>query len=186
VRSHRTYDLPKKQNGAVLFVALIMLLVITLLAVSSMREVALESQITGNLMEQKRLSSTAESALREAEWRLENNGVPPDVCTGSNPTTLCITEIANTYDTDFSVSTAYKGADGATTLERSARWYVRDATNVGSVQANCTQTEDILSGKNCTNYYEVNGQAFNDNNTAGKECGPDALCIRSVIAAIFN
>ena len=42
---------PKQQRGAVLFIALIMLLVITVLAVSSMREVTLEARITGNFLE---------------------------------------------------------------------------------------------------------------------------------------
>lgn len=175
--------LVQKQNGAVLFVALIMLLIITLLAVTSMREVTLEARITGNLIEQKRLTNAAESALREGERRLSNHGLPPDLCSGGE--IVCISSKATTYDTNFSGATAYKGLDGATTLDRTARWYIRDATNVGNVQASCPQTEDFLSGKNCTNYYEVNAQAYQGDDTS-KACGPDALCIRSVVAVIYN
>lgn len=190
----RPPPMPARQHGAVLFVALIMLLIITLLAVTSMREVTLESRITGNLMEEKRLRSAAESAQREAERRLANVNVAPEACTSTTPTTLCIQEIVpNTtdgYKTFFTTSTGkgyftYSGLDGGTTLDRTARWYVRDATSVGNIQTTCTQTEDYLSGNNCVNYYEVNAQSFQDSG-ASKSCGADALCVRSVVAAIYN
>lgn len=44
---------PRAQAGATLLVAIMMLLIITLLALSSMRGVSLESRITGNLKNQK-------------------------------------------------------------------------------------------------------------------------------------
>lgn len=186
--------MPGKQRGAVLFVALIMLLIITLLAVTSMREVTLESRITGNLLEEKRLRSAAESAQREAERRLANTNIAPEVCTSTTPTALCVQErVPNTadgYKTYFTISSgkgyiSYNGLDGTTSLDRTARWYVRDATSVGSIQTKCTQSEDYLSGNNCVNYYEVNAQAFQGTGTS-KSCGPDALCVRSVVAIIYN
>jgi type IV pilus assembly protein PilX len=185
--STKSPNFPQQQSGAVLFIGLIMLLVITMLAVTSMREVTLESRITGNVIEQKRLHSAAEAALREAERRIMNNRTPPDTCPDSLiPGSECILGLATNYHTDFSKSFAYQGLDDtATTLDRSARWYLRDATNVGNVQASCTQTEDFLSGKNCTNYYEVNSQSYSGTGSS-KNCGPDALCIRSVISAIYN
>ncbi len=57
------------QRGATLLVALVMLLILTVLAVSSMRGVVLESRITGNRAESQRLQTAAEAALREGEFR---------------------------------------------------------------------------------------------------------------------
>ncbi|RYE72171.1 MAG: hypothetical protein EOO81_04070, partial [Oxalobacteraceae bacterium] len=57
----------RNQTGATLLVALMMLLIITLLALSSMRGVSLESRITGNLRLQKTLTNAAEAGLRIGE-----------------------------------------------------------------------------------------------------------------------
>lgn len=58
------------QRGAVLVIALVMLLVLTVLAVSNMRGVTLESRITSQRALSFKLNSAAEAALREAEFRL--------------------------------------------------------------------------------------------------------------------
>jgi len=168
------------EKGAVLVVALVMLLIITVISVASMREVTLEARVTGNLIENKRLSSAAESALREGERRVLNNAVPPDDCAVRpvDDTSLCIVEIAEDYESDFSTSNAYQGLDGNTTLDRNANWYLRDTGIISSPDPEC-----FLTGKGCTNYYEVNSQARKG---AADDCGPDAFCIRSVVAAIFD
>jgi type IV pilus assembly protein PilX len=64
-----TVTLPKAQNGAVLLVALVMLLILTMLAVSNMRGVTLESRITANRAHETQAKSVADAALREAEFR---------------------------------------------------------------------------------------------------------------------
>lgn len=64
----------KPQQGAVLLVALVMLLVITLLAVSSMRGVTLESRITANRFHDMKSQNIADAALREAEFRFYGPG----------------------------------------------------------------------------------------------------------------
>ncbi|MGE8500107.1 MAG: PilX N-terminal domain-containing pilus assembly protein [Pseudomonas sp.] len=64
----------KNQRGAVLLVALVMLLVITLMAVSNMRSVTLESRITANRAHDMQLKSLADAALREAEFRFYGPG----------------------------------------------------------------------------------------------------------------
>ena len=60
---------PQNQQGAVLVIALVMLLVLTVLAVSNMRGVSLESRITANRVEIGRLDNLASAALREGEFR---------------------------------------------------------------------------------------------------------------------
>ena len=59
----------QKQQGAVLIIALVMLLVLTVLAVTNMRGVTLESRITANRIETSRLQNLADAALREGEFR---------------------------------------------------------------------------------------------------------------------
>ncbi|MGL4316401.1 MAG: pilus assembly PilX family protein [Pseudomonas sp.] len=59
-----------RQRGVVLIIALVMLLVLTLLATTSMRESTLQARISGSVAEQKLASNAAESGLREAERRL--------------------------------------------------------------------------------------------------------------------
>lgn len=67
-----------KQNGAVLMIALVMLLILTVLAIGSMRGVALESRITGNRAHTSQLQDAAGAALREAEFRFYGPGYLQD------------------------------------------------------------------------------------------------------------
>ena len=60
---------PVRQQGAVLLIALVVLLVITVLAVTNMRGVVLESRITANRTAMQKLQEQADAALREAEFR---------------------------------------------------------------------------------------------------------------------
>lgn len=64
-----TFSTPRQQQGAALLIALVMLLTLTILAVTSMRGVALESRITANRVEASRLLNLADAALREGEFR---------------------------------------------------------------------------------------------------------------------
>lgn len=64
----------RSQGGAVLLVSLVMLLVLTVLAVSSMRGVTLESRITANRAHDMKFQNVADAALREAEFRFYGPG----------------------------------------------------------------------------------------------------------------
>lgn len=64
----------RDQNGAVLLVALVMLLVLTLLAVSSMRGSTLEGRITANRAHDTQQQNAADAALRESEFRYYGPG----------------------------------------------------------------------------------------------------------------
>lgn len=57
------------QQGATLLIAMVMLVVITVLAISGMRGVALESRISTNRAEMARLQNLTDAALREGEFR---------------------------------------------------------------------------------------------------------------------
>ena len=60
-----------QQGGAVLAVSLILLLVITLIAVSSMQGTVLEEKMAGNSLDRNLAFQSAESAVREAEMGIE-------------------------------------------------------------------------------------------------------------------
>lgn len=177
--NRRQHPLPARQQGTSLFIALIILIMITLLAVTSMRGVVLEARITGNLLEQKRLTSAAESALRESEKRITNHPRPLDMCQPGSTEITCIKSLATDYSASFDNATAYSGFDGNTSLERKAYWYIRDTGIISSTDPEC-----FLTAKNCTSFYEVSSQATTDN--AIDDCGSDALCIRSVVATIYD
>ena len=61
-----------RQRGAVLIVSLVMLLVITLIAVSSMQGTVLEEKMAGNTKDRNLAFQTTESAIREAENYIES------------------------------------------------------------------------------------------------------------------
>ena len=60
-----------RQGGAVLAVSLLLLLVITLIAVSSMQGTVLEEKMAGNSLDRNLAFQSAESAVREAEISIE-------------------------------------------------------------------------------------------------------------------
>lgn len=65
--------LPRQQNGSVLLVSLIMLLLLTLVAVGGMQGTILQERMTGNLRDRDLAFQAAEAALREAEAFIRDN-----------------------------------------------------------------------------------------------------------------
>ena len=65
-------DFPQhRERGAVLVVSLIMLLIVTMIAVSSMQGTVMEEKMAGNTRDRNLAFQTAESSLREAETYVE-------------------------------------------------------------------------------------------------------------------
>jgi len=71
LRLTRNNSTQYRQRGVVLVVSLIMLLVVTLIAVSSMQGTVLEEKMAGNTLDRNLAFQTTESALREAEIFVE-------------------------------------------------------------------------------------------------------------------
>jgi len=71
ITSSRKYGQPNRQEGAVLAVSLLLLLVLTLLGVSSMQGTMLEEKMAGNAKDRNLAFQTSESGLREAENFIE-------------------------------------------------------------------------------------------------------------------
>jgi type IV pilus assembly protein PilX len=65
------------QHGAVLVVALVFLLLMTLLGVTAMRGTTLQERMAGNLRDNNLALQAAEAALREGEQFLQQAALPP-------------------------------------------------------------------------------------------------------------
>ena len=68
------------QRGMVLVTALLMLIIVTLLAVSMFRSFGLDEKIAGNVREKQRALNAAETAESYAEYWLANNANAPVTC----------------------------------------------------------------------------------------------------------
>ncbi|MBP9956511.1 MAG: pilus assembly protein PilX [Pseudomonas sp.] len=77
---------PHRQRGVSLLIALLMLLVITTLALSSLREASMEAKMTGNRALLNDLQNSADSALREAEFRFYGAGGKQELLEKLEPT----------------------------------------------------------------------------------------------------
>ena len=67
----------RRQSGAALVVALVLLLVMTVLGVTAMRTTTLQERMAGNLRDSNLAFQSAEAALREAEVFLKQPVLPP-------------------------------------------------------------------------------------------------------------
>ncbi len=77
-------QLRARQRGMALITSLLLLVVVTILAVSMFRSFAIEGKIAGNVREKQRALLSAESAQQYAEWWLtqgSNAGTLSTVCT---------------------------------------------------------------------------------------------------------
>jgi type IV pilus assembly protein PilX len=68
---HLQFSAPRRQHGVVLFVALIMLMVMTLIGVTGMQNSSMEEKMVSNVRDSDLSFQAAEAALREAETSLQ-------------------------------------------------------------------------------------------------------------------
>lgn len=79
----------RQQRGASLLIALVLLLLLTILALTSLRGVTLESRVMGNIKQQHNLQSAAETALRAGEGVIGRAVAAPDLASTCT-VTFCI------------------------------------------------------------------------------------------------
>ena len=174
---------PKQQGGAVLVIALVFLLILTTLAVTNMREVALDSRITANLVDQRNIFNAAEAGLTDGQYR--TIGPEPNMTRGNydrdvwqrplnatdacsnGVTDVCLLDIAPgdvTYSQDFDTVGKFKdyAPDDSTTFNESISWYALPVP-AGETEGASINPEygNMLSGSG-EFYYEVNSRAEND------------------------
>lgn len=95
-------SLQGRQGGMALITGLLLLVVVTLLALSMFRGYGMEEKIAGNTREKQRALNAAVSAQQYAEWWLSSNTPPaPGVCAGQVPANLA--QICSNPVADFTV-----------------------------------------------------------------------------------
>jgi type IV pilus assembly protein PilX len=170
-----------RQTGATLIVAIMMLLIITLLALSSMRGVSLESRITGNLKQQKTLVNAAEAALRMGEASINQGQCATTLYAPCIPIGI-VTANANA-DTpqlfNTSAFAAYLNTVTANTYEVRVQWYVVDLKLLGGQ----TQNGCALMARGCgRHYYEITACASASTTVT---CSADANIQRVILRTVF-
>jgi type IV pilus assembly protein PilX len=150
------------QTGVTLIVALVFLLIITVLGISSMRGVALESRITGNLKQERILEEAAEAGLRIGENSIPKNR-PPDQNTADCTSTDCVPWMlsdltnATTANIDtparFTAAFANRVATVSGSYDTKIQWYVVQIGKLGISQNDCATTGCGVI------YFEVNSCA---------------------------
>jgi type IV pilus assembly protein PilX len=150
------------QSGVTLIVALVFLLIITVLGISSMRGVALESRITGNLKQEKMLEEAAEAGLRIGELSITrvSGTVAPAVvraCTTDACMPWMVSELtaeSTTMDTPTRFTSTY--ATNVATVsgyDTKIQWYVVQIGKLDKSMNSCALTGcGVL-------YFEVNSCA---------------------------
>ncbi len=177
------------EQGAALFVAMIILLVVTLLALSSAREVTLESRIVGNFIEQQKLTASAESGLRDGEASLVKPIAPLDptaTCTaGSNPPPCLLTLIGGAYSYNLrfgtnGMSRPYHPSNGTQPdSNHTINWYATPAPSGGQDGESENPEYGSMMTGNATFRYEVNSQAVST-------LSGNAIYLRSTTAKLFD
>lgn len=185
-----------RQQGAVLVIALVFLLIITSLAVTSMREVALDSRITTNLVDQKQLFNAAEAGLSDAQHRTIGTRfkIPGDYsphtalqpldalnsCSNSAHTDPCLLDIDPEFAQEFDVASKQKNysPDTVTNFSEGIAWYALPIPG-GDMQGESENPEygNMLMGQG-TFRYEINSQARHPD-------GGGTVRLRSAIYRIY-
>lgn len=102
-----------KQRGMALITGLLLLLVMTIIAVSMFHGLGTEEQIAGNTREKQRALNAAISAQQYGEWWLINGSVTPTATCSSLVTSdvgqVCSNEPANFASVPWTISTSQVG-----------------------------------------------------------------------------
>lgn len=182
---------PTQQRGATLVLGLIMLLLITLVAISSTREATLEARLVGNLIEQQGLQVSAEMGLRDGERSIISPLIimpyePTDTCTITTPPTPCLLGLidgAYSYGLRFGTADMfrpYQPSDGTQPNNNtSINWYATPAPSGGmDGESENPEYGSMLTG-NATFRYEINTQSVN-------AASNNARYLRSTTARLFD
>ncbi|MGY4534687.1 type IV pilus assembly protein PilX [Pseudomonas sp. TE3786] len=171
-----------EQRGSVLLVTLILLLVLTALAVSSVRDSALETQVMTRDLQQHHLFNAAEAGLRDAERRIARAREPLPAC-GAPP---CVQGLASNNMLDFAQATPYFSGEDRGGMNASVRWYIRLIPSTPAQPRNARYGEAAKATGSY--YYEVSSQAFFPAlapSNLNSNCAAGVVCLRSVVARTF-
>lgn len=182
----------RQQRGVALVVALVFLLILTMLAVTNMREVSLETRITGNLVDEKRLFNSAEAGLKDGEFRtigtlrkipgeysieaalVPLNALQSCASTAKQP---CLLKRDPTFEQDFAQLQNYS-PDDVSALEDNVDWYALPApSGAGRGESENPEYGNMTQGIGIFRY-EINSRAVSDT-------GGDTR-LRSTVSRVYN
>ena len=145
----------RKQRGVALIVALILLVIISLLGLSSMRNTGLQERMTANLFSRSQEFQEVETAARDAQALLPPNATPTftATCTGGLCTTPTATATPRWLDTTFAAWTAGSTSITGTLASAQAKYVVEDMGTAES-WAGCSQ-EDPIDARCLTPRYRI-------------------------------
>jgi len=167
-----------------LVIALVMLILILLLAVTGMRSITLETRITSNMLEARRLFEMADGTLREGERSIiggDWKGVKLDQCAPNAPPLDASGEPCWISDARDHLNTNWSQVAPASAFAPHSYWYPRHIGVYCGTGANDALMEPT-SG--CIVYYEINAQATPKDKV--QDCGPNALCLRSSVSQFIK
>lgn len=164
---------PRRQQGVALVVALILLLILTVLALASVRGTTLQERLSANMYDRSLALQRAEAAMRAAEaaitsnWRIADlNGVDCSPATGS----ACPLMPAGTFTSNSNTNWVNVGTERNVNTERSpgTPQYSVQFISTGQAQGNLGQEANA----ECGNY--------------GNPCPPDNVAYYRVTTRSSN
>lgn len=125
----------KHQQGAILIVCMVMLLLVTLIGVGTMDLTTREVKMTVAMQDGDRAFEAAEAALSEAECWIESGLAPYDSSCGpnsgaTNTTTVSSSPLSNAGIGGVWEKNAAIGAKTSWWLEKNAKWWEENGTPV--------------------------------------------------------
>lgn len=89
------------QRGMALISALLLLLVVTIMAISMFHSYGMEEKIAGNTREKQRALNAAVSAQQYAEWWLSSGAAPPTIACGAGFISSNVGQVCNNLPATF-------------------------------------------------------------------------------------
>jgi type IV pilus assembly protein PilX len=168
----------RRQQGAVLIVGLIFLLILTIIGTTSISDTDLQERMAGNLRDRNSAFQSAEAALRTAEYFLDNNdsvrfdgskiGYWPDLNVASNVKALKVsghsklTRNPGYWSDQQWTSFSLKVADGTIQNVSKQPRYTIELMNVSELAATQGSGVDVESREKFANaeYYRITAQGY--------------------------
>jgi type IV pilus assembly protein PilX len=163
---------PLRQQGAVLAVSLILLLIMTMLAISGGQAVRLQERMASNLRDVDLALQGAEAGLRDAERQIESMTGWPTFCTSSTATGCTMFDIGvlrttgtfdlRTQDQSWWNSSArdYRGSTSLGGLSRDPQFVVERAAQLcDTAEAPCPEADTLYYFRNTARAPGATGSA---------------------------
>lgn len=119
---------PSAQRGVTLIITLVMLVVVTLIALSSLRSTTMNERMAGNSRDRQRAFQAAEAAVRTCLAQLENNSYTGTKSTPTAAGTAPLWEVASNWTDTTSSAVTVTGAG----LNANPRCLVETLGSLGS------------------------------------------------------